>query len=137
MSKIIKAYRIPLLSFFVVVVLGLCVALPVLAYTYRASLSVSNNSTTTGYTMLPVWVTSKNTWMAANGFMNSTANDTRVQTLGGLNKPHMVADNKTLTANCDRSLMPRNSEKSWASNVETFSPLLFKIAITSVRYSSP
>lgn len=68
-----------------------------LAYLYRAPVSVTENASTS-YTMLPVIWSQNNDWLADNGFMKSTANDTRVQTLGGLNKPWMVADNKTLTA---------------------------------------
>lgn len=72
-------------------------ASPVLAYFYRAPLTVTSNSTT-AYTMLPIITNANNSWMAANGFMKPTALDTRVETLAGLVKPHMVADNKTMTA---------------------------------------
>jgi len=50
------------------------------------------------YTMLPVMADANNKWMADNGFMEATALDTRVETLDGLEKPHMVADDRTLTA---------------------------------------
>ena len=73
------------------------VVTPVFAYLYKAPVAITENASTS-YDMLPVLWNQNNTWLAANGFMNSTANDTRVQTLGGLNKPWMVADNKTLTA---------------------------------------
>jgi len=36
--------------------------------------------------------------MEDNGFFGTGANTTRVQTLGGLDKPHMVTNNRTLTA---------------------------------------
>jgi len=72
-------------------------ATPVLAYLYRAPVAITENASTS-YDMLPVLWDQNNTWLANNGFMNSTANDTRVQTLGGANKSHLVADNKTLTA---------------------------------------
>jgi len=75
----------------------LLAATPAFAYLYRAPVAITENASTS-YDMLPVLWDQNNTWLASNGFMNSTANDTRVQTLGGLNKPHMVADNKTLTA---------------------------------------
>jgi len=68
-----------------------------LAYLYKAPVAITENSSTS-YDMLPILWTQNNDWLADNGFMNSTANDTRVQTLGGLDKPWMVADNKTLTA---------------------------------------
>lgn len=48
--------------------------------------------------MLPIMVPSNNDWLAANGFMQADALDTRVETLGGLAKPHMVTDNMTLFA---------------------------------------
>jgi len=73
------------------------VSAPVLAYLYRAPLAVTENASAS-YDMLSVLWDQNNTWLADNGFMNSSGNDTRVQTLGGLNKPHLVADNKTLTA---------------------------------------
>ena len=75
----------------------LLVATPVFGFLYRAPVAVTEN-VSTAYTMLPVLWDQNNTWLASNGFMSSTANDTRVQSLGGLNKPWMVADNKTLTA---------------------------------------
>ena len=68
-----------------------------LAYLYRAPVAISENAST-DYDMVGVLWDQNNTWLANNGFMSSTANDTRVQTLGGLNKPWLVADNKTLTA---------------------------------------
>lgn len=80
-----------------IIVASVLLALPVLAYSYRAQVAVSEN-TSTDYGMLAVMWDSNNGWMVANGFMSSTALDTRVQTLGGLNKPHMVTENKTLTA---------------------------------------
>lgn len=71
------------------------VATPVLAYLYRAPLSVSEGNGTS-YTELPVVVSMNNDWLAANGFMDADALDTRVQTLAGSNKPWMVVDDKTL-----------------------------------------
>ncbi len=90
----------PIRAFLVLVlvlVVVLLVSTPVFAYLYRAPVAITENASTS-YGMLPVLWNQNNTWLAANGFMNSTANDTRVQTLGGSNKPWMVADNKTLTA---------------------------------------
>lgn len=78
-------------------IITILLATPVLAYWYRAQVAVSEN-TSTAYDMLPIMWDANNKWMADNGFMKSTALDTRVQTLGGLNKPHMVTENKTLTA---------------------------------------
>lgn len=67
----------------------------ILAYTYRASISVTETAGT-AYVQLPIMVTSPNIFLATNGFMTSTALDTRVETLGGLLKPHMVAGDRTL-----------------------------------------
>lgn len=90
MSKVVRAFLLALAGV-------LLTATPALAYLYRAPIAITENASTS-YAILPVMWDSANSWMASNGFMNSTANDTRVQTLGGLNKPWMVADNKTLTA---------------------------------------
>lgn len=48
--------------------------------------------------MLGATASSNNQWMADNGFMGSSALDTRVETLGGLHQPHMVAENRTQVA---------------------------------------
>lgn len=64
---------------------------------YSAPVAITENQSNS-YSMLPVMWDSPNTWLADNNYMSSTANDTRVETLGGLTKPHMVTDNRTLTA---------------------------------------
>lgn len=87
------------------VTLLLTLAIPVFAYLYRAAIAVTE-SDGTAYTMLPVMVPSNNDWLAANGFMQADALDTRVETLGGLVKPHMVTDNMTIFA----SLIPATSQ---------------------------
>lgn len=87
-----------LLSSFLLAILSLTLMSGVAyAFLYRAPVAITENASTS-YGMLPVLWDQNNTWLANNGFMSSTANDTRVQTLGGLNKPWLVADNKTLTA---------------------------------------
>jgi hypothetical protein len=73
------------------------ITIPVFAATYSATFTVTETSGI-AYTMLPVIKGSPNTWMADNGFMKTTALDTRVETMGGIDKPIMVADNQTLTA---------------------------------------
>lgn len=73
------------------------IATPVFAYVYYAAFTITESNGTV-YTMLPVSANCDNEWMADNGFMNSTANDTQVQTLGGVQRPRMVCDNKTFTA---------------------------------------
>lgn len=90
MRKIIKV-GLPVL------IVTLLLATPVLAYLYRAPLAILE-SDGNAYSMLPIIVSSNNQWMADNGFMEADALDTRVQTLGGLDKPHMVSDNRTATA---------------------------------------
>lgn len=72
-------------------------AAPVLAVvSYRAPYTITGSDS--GYSMLPVIGLADNQWMADNGFMSSSALDTRIETLGGLEKPHLVTDEKTLTA---------------------------------------
>ena len=77
----------------------LLIGTPVLAYIYRATYTVTS-ANVSAYEMLGVTTDNdtNNQWMADNGFMNSTANDTRIETLGGLEKPHMITDNATFTA---------------------------------------
>lgn len=87
----------PVKALLLALIAVLVVATPVMAYVYRAQYAATNNSTTT-YDMMPFIGHVNNEWMAANGFMNASANDTRIETLAGAYKPHMVADNKTLTA---------------------------------------
>lgn len=70
---------------------------PVFAYLYHAPLTITETSSNS-YDMLPVVWTQNNDWLADNGFMDADALDTRVQTFGGLNKPWMVAEDRTLTA---------------------------------------
>lgn len=92
-----KRYAIQTYMTIIIVAVMLFIAVPVFAYLYRAPVAITEN-TSTSYDMLAVLWDQNNEWLADNGFMNSSANDTRVQTLAGLNKPWMVADNKTLTA---------------------------------------
>jgi hypothetical protein len=76
----------------------LLVAAPALAYLYRAKYTITE-SLGTDYDMVAVVTANvSNQFMADNGFMAVTANDTRVETLGGAVRPHMVSANRTLTA---------------------------------------
>ena len=80
------------------IIATLLVVSPILAFTYSADYTIKETSINS-YTMLPVTSnTTNNQWMADNGFFNTTANDTRVETLGGSVLPWMVVDNMTLTA---------------------------------------
>jgi len=89
-----QIFTLVVLFYLFVVVL----AVTVLAYTYRATYTISENGTAS-YTMFPAMVASNNDWMITNGFItNADALDTRIETLGGLIKPHMITDNMTLTA---------------------------------------
>lgn len=72
-------------------------AAPVLAFLYRCQFAVTETNGT-DYDMLPVIGTVDNDWLASNGFMDADALDTRIETLGGTTRPHLVADDKTLTA---------------------------------------
>lgn len=90
MSKFLRGIALAFV-FFVVV------SLPVLAYTYRAPFTVTENASVT-YPMLSVYSLIDNEWMADNGFMRSDALDTRVETAGGTDKPHMAATDRTIAA---------------------------------------
>ena len=87
-KRLLHSVALALFLLFVVVV-------PVLAAAYSATFTITESGGT-AYSYLPVVVSSPNTWMSTNGFMKSTALDTRVQTIGGLVYPHMVADDKIL-----------------------------------------
>ncbi len=83
----------------VLVIVGLLViSMPVLAaVAYRAPYTIIE-SDGSSYDMLAVIEDEDNEWLADNGFIEADALDTRIQTLGGSIKPHMVSDEKTLTA---------------------------------------
>ncbi len=84
----------------------LLASMPVLAaVAYRAAYTIVE-SDGNAYDMLATFEGVDNQWMADNGFMQPNALDTRIETLGGLQRPHMVAQNKTLTA----TAVPANSQ---------------------------
>lgn len=87
----------PVKALLLALVAVLVVATPVLAYVYKAQYVCTNNSTT-DYTMMPFIGDVNNDWMASNGFMLASANDTRIETLVGVARPHMVTENMTMTA---------------------------------------
>ena len=70
------------------------VAIPVLA-AYRATYTITDGA---GFDMLATTADVNNEWMADNGFFTQSAMDTRIETLGGLQRPWMVAQDRTLTA---------------------------------------
>ncbi len=88
-----KFYKAALLS----TVAALLIATPILAFLYQAPFTILEEAGT-DYDMFPASVDASNTFMAANGFMEADALDTRVETLAGSDKPHMVADDRTLGA---------------------------------------
>lgn len=90
MRRILKA-AIP------VILASVLLAAPVLAFAYSATFTIVESSST-DYDMFPAIVGSNNEYMAANGYMDPDALDTRVQTISGVAKPHMVADHITLAA---------------------------------------
>jgi len=76
--------------------LSLVATSPVLAYLYRATFTVSNNGST-DYAALPVSCSADVDWLIANGFITtSTALDTRVETLGGTEQIHMMAEDRIM-----------------------------------------
>ena len=73
------------------------IATPILAFLYQAPFTIIEDAGT-DYDMFPASVLASNTFMADNGFMEADALDTRVETLAGSDKPHMVASDRTLGA---------------------------------------
>ena len=94
-------------SLIVLVLMLLVIAPSVLAYTYYATFSMSNNSTTS-YTSLPVQRDVNNLLLVTQGFMSSSGLDSRVETAGGIAVPHMVADNRTFAV-ADSSARSNNN----------------------------
>ena len=91
MKRLSKAILLSLVALLVA-------SMPVLAaVAYRAAYTIVESGGT-AYDMLPTSVLVDNQWLADNGFLQDDALDTRIETLGGLIKPHMVATNKTLTS---------------------------------------
>lgn len=70
---------------------------PVLAYLYRAPIQIVEDDGN-AYDMLAWLVDCDNDWLADNGFMEADALDTRVETLGGSAKPHLVVDDQIISA---------------------------------------
>lgn len=68
-----------------------------LAYVLRAQVAITE-SNGIPYDMIGVSWNASNTFLVDNGFLPSTGNTSRVQTLAGTNKPHSVATDRTLTA---------------------------------------
>ena len=91
MGRFIKAILLSLVAV-------LLASMPVLAaVSYRAAYTIVE-SNGTAYDMLAVSELADNQWMADNGFMQDDALDTRIETLGGVAKPHLVVDDRTLAA---------------------------------------
>jgi len=89
----VRKFRATLLA-----ILGiLIIASPVLAAAYSATFVVTETAST-DYDMLAIQEDADNLWMSANDFMETDALDTRVETLGGVEKPSMVADDRILAA---------------------------------------
>lgn len=81
-----------------IVIALVLLSVPILAVViYRAPIAITESSST-AYTMLPITVPAPNTFLAANNFFKATALDTRVETLGGLARKHLVATDRTLFA---------------------------------------
>lgn len=81
-------------SILLAIVSSLLITTTVLAVVYKAPFTITE-ANGNPYTMLGVRVSHDNEWLADNGFMKATALDTRVETLGGLEKGWMVTDDYT------------------------------------------
>ncbi len=91
MKRISKAILISIVAL-------LIASMPILAaVAYRAIYTIIESGGN-AYDRLAVIEAANNTWLSDNGFIEADALDTRIETLGGLIKPHMVVSNKTLTA---------------------------------------
>lgn len=97
--------RKQLLSLLTAVGLVLLIATPALAYIFRAPLTILE-ANGTAYTMLAVRASVNNKYLAANGFLSSTARDTTAGTTSSTSYPHMVSDSYTLTA----TALPANGQ---------------------------
>ena len=75
----------------------LLTAAPVLAYTYRAPVTVQSASTV-NYPDIGLTATLDVAYLAANGFITATGLDTRIETASGTVLPHMVCTNKIIFA---------------------------------------
>lgn len=74
----------------------LLLASPVLAYLYRAAFTITE-SNGTDYTALAVNCSVDVDWMIDNGFITTaTALDTRIETLGGVEQKHMMAEDRIM-----------------------------------------
>lgn len=75
----------------------LVVVVPVLAYNFYAPFVVAE-SDGNDYAMFPSMVTTNVQWMVDNSFMLASGLDTRVQSAGGAELPHLVVDDRVLAA---------------------------------------
>ncbi len=69
----------------------------VLAIEYSATFVVTETSSN-NYAMLAVSEPENILWLADNGYIDTDGRDTRIETLGGLEKPHLVGFDRILTA---------------------------------------
>ncbi|MBV6343495.1 hypothetical protein, partial [Candidatus Magnetobacterium casense] len=84
------------LALLTAVVLLFLFASPVLAYLYRATFTVAEGNGT-DYTGLAVNCSVDVDWMITNGFItSSTALDTRIETLGGVEQIYMMAEDRIM-----------------------------------------
>lgn len=105
-----SAHRKLCIALLVVFVLSLVATSPLLAYLYRATLTVAESSGN-DYTHLTVTCSEDVDWLVDNGFITtSTALDTRVETFGGSEQPHMVASDRIMTY---VSALDGNSQLNW------------------------
>jgi len=69
----------------------------VLAVTYQSTIQI-NETLGTPWDNLPIIVDINNTYLANNGYIDSTGLDTRVTSIGGTKLNHLLANDKTLFA---------------------------------------
>ncbi len=83
------------INILLLILIGLLVlAAPVLAYTYYASIAVTEVGGT-AYTHLPVIVKNNNSYMATQGYITASGLDTRIGNLSAVYRPHMLATDRT------------------------------------------
>jgi len=106
LTKVIKAVPFSLLA-------TLLVGITVLAAAYSAPLTITETNGT-AYDMLPVITDAPVQWMVDNDYMDADGLDTLAETAGGVTKPHMVVDDKVLTA----TAIPADSQTNLVFSTE-------------------
>lgn len=109
LSKILK-------SLLLAILILLIMAVPVLA-AYEATLTVTE-SNGNSYAMLGLQVEAPVEWLVDNGYIDSDALDTRVETIGGAYKPWLISEEKILFA----SILPNDSQANLQFTTDNIPP---------------